>query len=171
VPAFELSAGVGVYDFSSGQLAIAANADFGGSSASLRGQPTDLGVMRFGAGPELRFPLLDRLYVFGRLAPQALQVSTELNDTSGAMKFADEQWTFALDAALGASFRFAAADPGGLPHPIAFFVRAEAGYLWSPAIDLKLPPTGDAPVRTAPLDLNELALSGLSFGAAIGVGY
>jgi hypothetical protein len=87
------------------------------------------------------------------------------------MKFADEQWTFALDAALGATFRFAAAEPGGLRHPIGFFVRAEAGYLWSPALDLKLPPSGNAPVRTAPLALNELALSGVSFGAAIGVGY
>ena len=47
----------------------------------------------------------------------------------------------------------------------------EAGYLWSPALDLKLPPTGNAPVRTAPVTLNELALSGLSFGAAFGVGY
>jgi hypothetical protein len=160
-----------VYGFSTGQLAIAANADFGGSSASLRGQPSDLGLMRFGAGPELRLPFLDRLYVFGRLAPQALHVSTELNDTGSGLKFADEQWTFALDAALGASFRFAAADPGGLRHPIGFFVRVEAGYLWSPALDLKLPASGNAPVRTAPLALNELALSGLSIGAALGVGY
>jgi hypothetical protein len=160
-----------VSDFSAGQVAIAANADFGGSSASLRGQPTDLGVMRFGAGPELRFPFLERLYVFGRLAPQALHVSTELEDTGSAMKFADRQWTFALDAALGACFRFAAADPGGMPHPIGFFVRVEAGYLWSPALDLRLPPSGAAPVRTAPLALNELALSGVSFGAALGVGY
>ena len=160
-----------MYDFSTGQVAIAANADFGGSSASLRGQPTDLGVMRFGAGPELRFPLLDRLYVFGRLAPQALHVSTELNDTGSGSRFADEQWTFALDAALGATFRFADADPGGIRHPIGFFVRVEAGYLWSPALDLKLPPSGDAPVRTAALALNELALSGVSFGAALGVSY
>jgi hypothetical protein len=171
LPAFQLGASAGVYDFTSGQVALAANADFAGSSASVRGQPTELGVMRFGAGPELRVPFLDRLYLFGRLAPQALHVSTELDDTGSGMKFADEQWTFALDAALGASFRFAAADPGGIPYPIGFFVRVEAGYLWSPALDLKLPPSGNAPVRTAPLALNELALSGVSFGAALGVSY
>jgi hypothetical protein len=127
--------------------------------------------MHLGAGPELRFPFLDRVYVFGRLAPQALHVSTELNDTGSGMKFADDEWTFALDAALGATLRFAAADPGGIPRPIGFFVRVEAGYLWSPALDLKLPPSGSAPVRTAPLALNELALSGVSFGASLGVGY
>jgi len=148
------------------------NADFGGTNSSLRGQATDLAVLRLGLGPELRYPLLDRLYVFGRLAPQALRVSTEIEEASSGVHLGENQWAFALDAAIGASVRVAALRPSGADHPFGVFVRLEAGYLWSPALDLELSPvTGNAPVRTAPLALGELALRGLSFGGGIGVGY
>jgi len=172
VPTFHVGAGVGLSDFDTGQLALVGGADLGGSDASLRGQTTELGVMRFGLGPELRFRLLERGYVFGRLSPQALRVSSELVDSSSGVRLGQEQWAFALDAAIGASLRVAALQPSTSAHPLGVFVRLEAGYLWSPTLDLKLSPvSGDAPVRTTPLELGELALRGVTFGAGIGVGY
>ena len=172
VPAFHVGAGVGLSHFDSGQLALVASADFGGSAASLRGQTTDLAMMRFGLGPELRFPLLERAYVFGRLSPQALRVSTELVDSSSGVRLGQDQWAFALDAALGASLRVATLQISGAGHPLGVFLRLEAGYLWSPTLDLKLSPVnGDAPVRTRPLELGELALRGVTLGAGVGVGY
>jgi hypothetical protein len=172
VPSFHIGASLGVSELENGQLALVGNADFGGTDSSMRGQPTDLSVQRFGLGPELRFPLLDRLYVFGRLSPQALHVSTEVQETSSGVHLGENQWSFALDAALGASVRIAAVRPSGADHPLGVFVRLEAGYLWSPALDLELSPVaGNAPVRTAPLDFGELALRGISFGGGLGVGY
>jgi len=172
VPTFHIGASLGVSELENGQLALVGSADFGGTDSSMRGQSTDLSVQRFGLGPELRFPLLDRLYVFGRVAPQAVHVSTEIEETSSGVRLGEKQWSFALDAALGASVRIAALRPSDAARPLAVFIRLEAGYLWSPALDLDLSPVaGDAPVRTAPLDFGELALRGISFGGGLGVGY
>jgi hypothetical protein len=171
VPAFHVGAGLGLSDFDSGQLALVASGDFGGTSASVRGQPSELTMIRIGLGPELRFPLLERAYVYGRVSPQALHVSTELTESNSGLRLSREQWTFALDAAIGASLRVAALQPKGAPHPLGLFVRLEAGYFWSPSLDLTLSPEGGAPVRTTALDLGELALRGMTFGAGVGVGY
>lgn len=172
LPAFHVGASLAVSELENGQLALVGNADFGGTDSSTRGQATHLAVQRFGLGPELRFPLLDRLYVFGRVAPQALHVSTEIEEASSGAQLGDDQWSFALDTAIGASLRIASVRPSGADHPLGVFVRLEAGYLWSPALDLELTPVaGNAPVRTAPLDFGELALRGISFGGALGVGY
>jgi hypothetical protein len=172
VPMFHIGAAVGLNDFEGGQLALVGSADFGGTSSSVRGQATELGMMRFGLGPELRFPLLERAYVYGRLSPQGMHVATELTESSSGIQFRKEQWAFALDAAIGASLRIAALQTSAATRPLGVFVRLEAGYLWSPTLDLTLSPRGsEAPVRATPLDLGELALRGVTFGAGLGIGY
>ena len=59
-----------------------ASIDLGGSEAQVRGEATELDVMRIGLGPELRWSPADPVYLFGRLSPEAVRVSTELVDSS-----------------------------------------------------------------------------------------
>jgi hypothetical protein len=170
LPTFHAALAHALSDFEAGQLALVVNADLGGTEASLRGQATDLGVMRFGLGPELRFPVLGPLYAFGRLSPQGVRISTELVESSSGAHLAKDQWALGLDAAIGASARIAALN-AGLERPLGVFFRVEAGYFWTQSVELGLTPTSGGPVRTAPLDLGELALHGVSFGAGLGIGY
>lgn len=172
LPVFQLTTGVSFHDLAGGgAIAGVASVEVGGSSASLRGLPTELDVVRLGLGPELRLPVAERLQLSGRLSPQAVLVSTQLNQSQlGGMRYGDEQWTFGVDASVGAALRIAQLTPAGLDRALGLFLRVEAGYAWSPALDLELA-ASNGPVRSAPLPLDELALHGLSFGAALGIGY
>lgn len=172
LPAFQLAAGVRLHELESGSaLAGVASLELGGTSASLRGLPTALDVLRIGLGPELRLPVAERLYVSGRVSPQAVRVSTRLEQAQFAgLSFSDTQWTLGVDASIAADLRIAQVHPAGLPQPLGLFLRIEAGYAWSPSLELELAPE-NGPVRSAPLPLGELALHGLSFGASLGVGY
>lgn len=172
LPAFQLATGVCLHMLEGGgAIAGVASLELAGTSASLRGLPTELDVLRVGLGPELRLPLAERLYVSGRLSPQAVRISTRLEQTQfDTLTFSDTQWTFGVDASIAADLRIAQVRPAGLAQPLGLFLRLEAGYAWSPSLDLELD-AANGPVRSAPLPLGELALHGLSFGASVGVGY
>jgi hypothetical protein len=146
--------------------------DLGGSEATYRGEGSDLSVVRLGLGPELRLPLLKRLYAYGRINPTAVSVSTELDEASSGVQLEAQKWSVGVDSVLGVALRFADARPQGLASPLGFFLRFEAGYSWTPEQDVRLSPEGSAgPVRTAPLGLDELALSGVALRGAFGIGY
>ena len=172
VPEFQLGLSAALNELGAAQLTAVARAGFGGTSGTLRNQPTDLGTTKLGLGAELRAPAFERLYLFARLMPEAVHVSTELRETSSGVTLGQSQWTFGLDGALGAVLRIAELRPRGLERGLGLFLRLEAGYAWTPEMDVELTPTGgNAPVRTEPLRLGELALSGFSFGGALGLGY
>ncbi len=172
LPMFQARAGVGLGALGAAGLAGVASVALGDSSASDRGAATDLHVLRLGLGPELRVPVLDRLYVLGRVQPEAVHVSTELHDDIGSALLKDSSWSFGLDAALGAALRLVDIPTGENTPGLGVFVRVEAGYSWTASQHVRLAASGsDAPLRSAPLGLGELALSGASFGGAIGIGY
>jgi hypothetical protein len=119
----------------------------------------------------VRVPFFDRLYVLGRLAPEAVRLSTELHET-GADTLSDRSWSFGLDAALGAAVRIADISTGPDAPSFGLFVRVEAGYSWTASKDLHLEASSSsAPLRAAPLALGELALRGVTVNGAIGLGY
>ena len=172
VSEFQLGLSAALSELGAAQLTAVARAGFGGTSGTLRNQPTELGTTKLGLGAELRAPAFERLYLFARLMPEAVHVSTELRETSSGVTLGQSQWTFGLDSALGAVLRIAELRPRGLERGLGLFLRLEAGYAWTPEMDVELTPTGgNAPVRTEPLRLGELALSGFSFGGALGLGY
>ncbi|HKO93968.1 MAG TPA: hypothetical protein VJU61_22595, partial [Polyangiaceae bacterium] len=172
VPEFQLGLSAALNELGAAQLTAVARAGFGGTSGTLRNQPTDLGTTKLGLGAELRAPLIERLYVFARVMPEAVHVSTELRETSSGVTLEQSQWTFGLDGALGAVLRIAELRPRGLERGLGLFLRLEAGYAWTPEMDVELAASGgNAPVRAEPLRLGELALSGFSFGGAVGLGY
>jgi hypothetical protein len=172
VPEFQLGLSAALSELGGAQLAAVARAGFGGTSGTNRGQPTELGTTKLGLGAELRAPAFERLYLFARVMPQAVHVSTELQEDSSDVTLGQDQWTFGLDAALGAVLRIAELRPRGLERGLGLFLRLEGGYGWTPAMQVELRPSGgNAPVRTEPVALGELALSGFSFAGAIGLGY
>ncbi|HVZ36488.1 MAG TPA: hypothetical protein VG963_28860, partial [Polyangiaceae bacterium] len=96
LPMFQARAGVGLGKLGAAGLAAVASVALGDSSASDRGAATDLHVLRLGLGPELRIPLLERLYVLGRVQPEAAHVSTELHDETGDALLKNSGWSFGL---------------------------------------------------------------------------
>lgn len=173
LPAFHVAAGVSLLELvGGGAVAGIASLELGGTSASLRGLPTELSVTRIGLGPELRWPLAERLYVSGRLSPQGVRVSSELDQSQGNnLRFTDAQWAFGIDASMGVAVRIAQLQPRGLERPLGVFLHLEAGYLWTSSVDLDLAAGANGPVRSAPLQLGELSLHGLSLGGSVGIGY
>jgi hypothetical protein len=172
VPHFSTGLGWSFGALGGAKLAAVALLDLGGSEARSRGERSDLAVVRLGLGPELRLPLLGRLYAYGRINPAAVSVSTEVHEASSGAQLSAQKWTVGVDSVLGVALRFAEARPQGLAGPIGFFLRFEAGYSWTPALDVRLSSEGSgAPVRTTPLVLDELALSGVALRGAFGIGY
>jgi hypothetical protein len=167
------SAGAALSLAPAGALDVAAVAgwDITSSDETYRGEPTSLGLMRFALGPELRGTLVDRLFLHGRLSPTLTRLSVELDESSSGATLAQSRWLFGAEAAVGLDFRFAQARASAT-RAVGIFARVEAGYAWSPSSDLSLEPSGSgAPVRTAPLELGDLALAGPTFKASLGAGF
>lgn len=168
---FTAGAGLSLVRSGSTHVAAVASISTGGAEASYRQAPTELSILRLTLGPELRFPFAGRFYAYGRLSPQLVQTSASLGDASAQADLEEEEWLFGVDGALGVSGRIAEIPADGLSSPLCFFARAEAGYTWTPASELELAPGSGAPIRSEPVSLGDLSLSGISFRGALGVGY
>lgn len=167
-------AGVGVElgAVGGGRLAAVAGISLGGDEEGYRSQDAELSVVRLTLGPELRFPFGGRFFAYGRLSPELLHFTAELADDSSATSLEQGQWLFGVDTALGVAVRLADVRPQGMTAPLSIFARLEAGYVWSPETELSLSPRGsNGPIRSEPLALGDLSLSGVSFRGALGVGY
>jgi hypothetical protein len=167
------SAGAALSLAPAGPLDVAAVAgwDITSTDESYRGEATSLGLMRFALGPELRGSIIDRLFWHGRIAPTLTRLSVELDESSSNATLAQSRWLWGAEAALGLDFRFADARVSAA-RALGIFARIEAGYAWSTSSKLQLEATGDnAPVRTEPLALGELALAGPTFKASLGAGF
>jgi hypothetical protein len=167
---FNAGAGVSLAESGALDVAAVASVDITGSDESYRGEATSLGLLRLALGPELRGSWLERLYWHGRVAPTLTRLSAELDESSSGATLSDTEWVWGAEAALGLELRFAEATTD-LPHALGFFARADAGYGWTPSATLELGAGSGAPVRTQPLELGEIALSGPFFRADIGVGF
>lgn len=155
-----------------GRLAAVASISLGGDEEGYRGQDAELSVVRLTLGPELRFPFGERFFAYGRLSPQLVHFTAELADASSTTTVEQAKWLFGVDTALGLAMRLAEVRPQGMDAPLSIFVRLEAGYAWSPETELRLSPQGsDGPIRSQPLALGDLSLSGVSFRGALGIGY
>jgi hypothetical protein len=167
---FSAGAGLSLAEAGAIDTAAVAGVDITASEADYRGEPTSVGVLRLAVGPELRGSWLDRLYWHGRLAPTLTRLSLELEESSSGATLANSQWLWGAEAAVGLELRFAEAATD-LPHALGFFLRGEGGYGWTPSATIALRGGGSAPVRTQPLELGEVALSGAFFRAALGIGF
>jgi hypothetical protein len=105
------------------------------------------------------------------LSPTLARLSVELEETSSSSTLQASRWVWGAEAALGLDVRFADARISPT-EAVGIFARVEGGYAWSPASQLSLEADGsNAPVRTAPLELADLALAGPSFKVSLGAGF
>ncbi|HEV8245711.1 MAG TPA: hypothetical protein VGP93_08080, partial [Polyangiaceae bacterium] len=83
-----------------------------------------------------------------------------------------EAWVFGCDVSLGAAYEFAGRENGAL-RTARGWLGLEGGYSWAASSNLSLTPkeSSSAPVRTAALDLGDLALRGPFVRATVAVTY
>lgn len=149
-------------------LRLVALWDLASRSAGYRGEDTSLSAMRFGLGPELALPLVGRLDLHLRAAASALRLDAELEESSSRTTLSDAAWIFGAEGAVGITFRFA--DLYAQRSPLAFLLRAEAGYGWVASHELSLE-AEDGPRRSEALELGELSLAGPFVRVGVGAGF
>ncbi len=139
----------------------------GGAAGTARGASTLLNTHRLTSGPELRYHVLPRLYVFARPSVGAQYQAASLEEGSTGVTLEATAWRFAFDGSAGAAL--AALDLRGPRVPLMFWVVADGGYGITQRMSLSLKPPEDsrAPARTSALELGQLSASGPFFRFAI----
>lgn len=144
-------------------VAGAGGFDFGGSSSTVRGAHSELDLYRFSVAPELRFHLIPRLYLLGRVGPTLTRDRVKISDAATQADLSSAGWTFGFDSALGVAFE-AIGKPSGNHQGVRGWIQLEFGYGWSAPREVNLEATGEdaaqAPQRVAGLDMPDLALRG-----------
>jgi hypothetical protein len=133
--------------------------DYGGRSATARGQATSVEAHRIALALEGRYHFLPFAYALVRVTPGTIRQSAELHDPLAAAPFVARAWTFSLDASAGVAFLLG---PHGASSPVRWWLAAEGGYGYANAASLMMHAdvAADDPRRTADLDLGRLALGG-----------
>lgn len=137
--------------------------DFGGNSSKVRGADSELDMYRFSLAPELRFHVIPRLYLLGRLGPTLSRDRVKISDEASGADLSSAGWTVGFDSALGASFEVLG-KPSGSHRGVRGWLQLEFGYGWSAPREVRLEARGDdadhAPQRLTELDMPDLALRG-----------
>lgn len=133
--------------------------DYGATSARARSDSASLGVTRFVLAPEARFHVLRVVALTARIGPTLSRQSATL--TGADAELSKTAWRFGADATVGAAvelFGYAS----GASHKPRLWVTGEGGYCWTASNQLKLEPTRSnaAPLRSVPVELGDLSLSG-----------
>ena len=155
--------------FASGPLSFAATAgwDFGATDSAVRGQATELSMYRLSLGGEARYHLLPWAFVFGRVAPGMLSVSTELNSGSAGVELQDSAYGLSLDSALGLQVALFGRR-GAAQRGVRLWGVVEGGYSLATTQEVRLAPSDDAgPERQAERRLPDVAVGGATLQASL----
>ncbi len=171
LPQLSLSASRTV--FSRGPLSFAPGLawDYGGSSATARGDATSLTMHRLTVPLEGRVHFVPWGYAFLRAAPGVVAQRTEVDDSSSPAPLTKNRWLFATD--LSAGYAWLVWPQRGAGHVARLWLQADAGYGWVANERLDLAPalaSGD-PRAVSGVDLGDVQLSGAFFRAAAAVSF
>jgi hypothetical protein len=135
--------------------------DYGQTQSNARGAVTELDLHRLWIGAEGRYHVLRRLYAYGRLAPAILHSSVSLRDSVAQAPRVADAWVFGADVSLGAAGELFGTRSGASRKARGWLALA-GGWGFTTSSDLVLEADEDsaAPIRTAALDLGEVALGG-----------
>ncbi len=161
LPQFSLHAGAVMMTADALSVAVLGGWDYGQTKSNALGATTELDLHRLWLGAEGRYHFLRRLYGYGRLVPAAIHSSASLRDTVARAERSADSWLFGADVSLGAAYELFGKNRGASSSARGWLALA-GGYGFVSGSDLILEvEDGDtAPIRTAALDLGELALSG-----------
>jgi hypothetical protein len=146
--------------------------ELGARSGTARGATTQLTAHRWGLGPELRWHLVPRFYVFGRPSLALHYLRTELDDAAAMTTLHSAKASAGFDVSGGVAVQLYGQHDSSRATPRLWAI-GEGGYGWSQAVAQSLRPDDDAPgpVRLEPVTLPPLALRGGFFKLAVAVTY
>jgi hypothetical protein len=134
--------------------------DYGGSSATARGDTTSLSMHRLTVPLEGRAHFGDWGYAFVRAAPGLAALKAEVDEPSAPEALTKSKWVFATDVSAGYAW-LAAPRNSGRALVGRLWLQADVGYGWVADMRLDLTP-GNQP-RANGIDLGTLAMNGAFF--------
>ena len=146
-------------------LAVMALWDYGQRQGTARGERTQLDVHRLSLGPEIRYHVIPRFFVFVRASPSAIYTDAQLDEAVTAVNVYSHKWAAGFDATAGAAFEVFGKRSGESKKP-RFWVVGDGGYSWAAPVDVNLRPASDstsAPERVAAVPFPALRLRGPMF--------
>jgi len=170
----QVSLGVGATALRFDRFSLAGVAfwDYGGRSATARGEPTSLSNHRLTIGPELRYHVIPQLYVFAEALPAFAYTQTSVDDSVVEATRYARHWSYGLDASGGAAFEFFGRRSGESRLPRLWAIaQGGYGYLGSTHDQLKPDANSAAPERTASVDFGALSLAGPYLRISVAVSY
>lgn len=123
-------------------LGVTADYSYGSKSAFARDDQAGLSLHRLGLGVKGGVTLADRLELFARVAPGALLMQANIEDSFADSSLLSSGWTWNVDLVGGAAVKLGAA---GRRPAARFWLLGEAGYSFA----------GDAQMVFAPEDLDD----------------
>ena len=158
----QVSLGLGGTLLAEGRFSLAAYGfwDYGSRSSQVRGEATELNVHRLSIGPEARYHLLPRLYLFAHVLPAFAHSQATLDDGVAEVTREARHWSYGVDAAGGAAFEMYGHRGPRIRPALWLIAEGGYGYLGSTHLLLKAKDGSGAPERAAPVDLGELSLKG-----------
>lgn len=161
-----ISAGRTIWSEDRVSMLVTTGWDYGSTEADARGEDTRLLAHRLSLGPEARFHLIPQLYGFTRVSATALYVEAQIEETVTDSTLSRDAWLAGFDATVGVGGQIWGRKSGSARQP-RMWAFVEGGYGWTTAMDLMLEADSSAPVRTAALDLGQVALRGALIRASV----
>jgi hypothetical protein len=160
LPQFSLHAGAVTLTSGELSLAVLGGWDYGQTQSNALGAATELDVHRLWLGAEGRYHVWRRFYAYGRLVPALLHSAASLRDNVAQAERESESWLFGVDLSLGAAYELFGQNRGASKSARGWLAVAGGyGFVSGSDLVLEVEEGGMAPIRTAALDLGELALS------------
>jgi hypothetical protein len=122
---FAISGGVTLFHSGTASMIASLEWDFGGKSASARGQDASLFVHRLAGSLETRWQPVSRLYFSAKLAPGALRLLGSISDPVQSSPLLARAWTWNLEATGGAGLLL------GRTARAQFWLTGEIGYAFA----------------------------------------
>lgn len=139
-------------------FALGANWEVATSNSDVRDADTSITAHRITVVPEARYSFGDRWVLFGRFGVGGSYLGGTLEDKASDVDREADAGVFTVDPGAGLALQLGPlreTNRGGA----RFWLVLDAGYLWSNPVDLEFQ-SEQAPVRSAPIRFEELALHG-----------
>ncbi len=148
--------------------------NYGGASATARGDASSLDAHRLSLGVEGRYQPISRMRLFVRAMPSVIRVDGSIQDPYLNSHLAAGSWTWGADLTAGAAARIGAVGHADLPR-VSFWLGLDMGYRFAGVTSMRFRPadlTEDDQTRHfGEVTLPNLDLSGFVGKLSLSVGF
>lgn len=140
--------------------------NYGGSSATARGDASSLDVHRLSLGVEGRYQPISRMRLFVRAMPSVIRVDGSIQDPYLNSHLAAGSWTWGADLTGGAAARIGAVGHADLPR-VSFWLGLDMGYRFAGVTSMRFRPS-DLTEDDQTRHFGEVALPNLDLSGFVG---